>query len=180
MVYSEDRAGNKQDNRSEGKQVDFAVDTTAPSVVVSGLKNNGKYEEDGHEITIDVTDNMELVDFAVYSEEELLSSYSSEEIDDTIVIRIPAEDKPQDIYISASDAAGNITELKYDNIIVSADAGRIISMADSDKSMLSDGVDSGLLSKGISIRNVAIMIGSISLILVGMAVAVFFFIRKRK
>ena len=180
MVYSEDRAGNKQDNRSEGKQVDFAVDTTAPSVVVSGLKNNGKYEEDGHEITIDVTDNMELVDLAVYSEEELLSSYSSEEIDDTIVIRIPAEDKPQDIYISASDAAGNITELKYDNIIVSADAGRIISMADSDKSMLSDGVDSGLLSKGISIRNVAIMIGSISLILVGMAVAVFFFIRKRK
>ena len=70
--------------------------------------------------------------------------------------------------------------MKYDNIIVSADAGRIISMADSDKSMLSDGVDSGLLSKGISIRNVAIMIGSISLILVGMAVAVFFFIRKRK
>ena len=70
--------------------------------------------------------------------------------------------------------------MKYDNIIVSADAGRIISMADSDKSLLSDGVDSGLLSKGISIRNVAIMIGSISLILVGMAVAVFFFIRKRK
>ena len=53
-------------------------------------------------------------------------------------------------------------------------------MADSDKSLLSDGVDSGLLSKGISIRNVAIMIGSILLILVGMAVAVFFFIRKRK
>lgn len=132
MVYSKDRATNTQDNRSAEKEIEFAVDGTKPSIVTSGIKEKGTYEEEGHDFIINVTDNMGVESLVVYTGQSELSelvSFTSEEIEDlggTLTVNIPELDKYQNVMILATDVAGNQAELDYNNILVSRNAKEII------------------------------------------------------
>lgn len=128
-VYSEDRATNKQDNRSKDKEIDFAVDQTAPSIVVSGLDNNGVYAEDGHQIALDVTDNMGVTGLQVFSDDTQLASWDADTLQaagGTENLKIPAKDGYQNIRLVSEDVAGNQTETDYSNVVISLNAKKII------------------------------------------------------
>ena len=121
-VYSEDRATNKQSNQSKDTQIEFLVDMTAPSVVVAGLEDNGVYEEESHDFSINAADTIGVKDMQVYLNDEKLASYTSKELLDnggTAVLTIPTSDKGQKVTIECTDVAGNVTNLAYNNIVVS-------------------------------------------------------------
>ncbi len=132
MVYSKDRATNTQDNRSAEKEIEFAVDTTAPSVVTSGIKEEGVYEEEEHDFIINVTDNMGIESLVVYTGQSELSelvSFTGEDIDNNggnLTVTIPGLEERQNVMILTTDVAGNQSELDYNNILVASNAKELI------------------------------------------------------
>ncbi len=132
MVYSKDRATNTQDNRSAEKEIEFAVDKSAPSIVTSGIEEEGVYEEEGHDFIINVSDNMGFESLVVYvgqDELEELVSFTDEEIEKqggTLTISLPELDKYQNVMILATDVAGNQSEKDFNNVLVSRQAKKII------------------------------------------------------
>ena len=129
MVYSEDRATNKQDNRSRDKEIDFAVDQTPPGIVVSGLENGGVYKESSHPAAVSVTDNMSVTGMQVYLDDKKLASWSADQLNaagGTENITIPAEDGYQNIRLVSQDIAGNQAEVDYDNVVVSLNTEKVL------------------------------------------------------
>lgn len=64
-IYSEDRATNASDNNSKGKRMEFVVDKTKPSIIISGVENNGQYRANSREMTLNVEDNVRLSEVSV-------------------------------------------------------------------------------------------------------------------
>ena len=58
VLTSQDAAENQADNRLKGKEIQFVVDRTAPSIVFSGVEEKGQYEEHTREISLNVEDNI--------------------------------------------------------------------------------------------------------------------------
>ena len=128
-VYSEDRATNKQNNQSKDAEIKFALDQTAPSVVVSGLEENGIYEEENHAVSLNATDNMAVMELSVYLNDEEFASYSEEELNEnggTEVLSIPAMDAYQKVEIVCTDIAGNETRLSYGKLLISEQAAVLV------------------------------------------------------
>ena len=118
---SVDRATNAQDNRSRDAAIDFAVDRTAPSIVVSGLAHGADYEEDAHRFMVNVTDNMALKDLQVFFDDKLERAFDSvvlKRTNGTQEISIPASEKETAVRIVSSDEAGNTSEVVYNRINV--------------------------------------------------------------
>ena len=128
-VYSEDRATNKQSNKTKDAEIEFIVDMTAPSVVASGIENDGVYEEASHDFSINANDTIGVAEVKIYIDDEELESYTSEDLQETggtEIITIPAKDDYQQIEIVCSDIAGNETRLNYNNVLVSEKASELI------------------------------------------------------
>jgi hypothetical protein len=155
MVYSEDRATNTQDNRSEGKAIDFAVDQTPPSIVTSGISSELVHKGESLEIEISITDNLGSADLKAYRDDTLLGSYSFDEVEDAkgnVKLRLPARDDYQTIKLVSKDLAGNSSEAVFDNVIVSMNPAAI----ESSNTGGNGGNDNekGIDSKNETLRNV--------------------------
>lgn len=124
-VFSEDRATNKQSNQSKDAEIEFLMDMTAPSVVVSGIEDNGTYEEANHDFSVNATDTIGVSAMTITLNGEELGSYTSEELAEsggTKTLTIPEKEDLQNIEITCSDVAGNVTNLSYNNLLVSQKA----------------------------------------------------------
>lgn len=124
-VFSEDRATNKQSNQSKDAEIEFLMDMTAPSVVVSGIEDNGTYEEANHDFSVNATDTIGVSAMTITLNGEELGSYTSEELAEsggTKTLTIPEKADLQNIEITCSDVAGNVTNLSYNNLLVSQKA----------------------------------------------------------
>ncbi|MDC7280695.1 Ig-like domain-containing protein [Butyrivibrio fibrisolvens] len=128
-VFSEDRATNKQSNQSKDAQVEFLLDKTAPSVIVSGLEDGGIYEEESHDFSVNVTDTIGVTDMKVYLNDEKLASFTAAELNEnggTEVLTIPTKDDYQKVTIQSTDVAGNVTKVEYNNLLVSVKAEELL------------------------------------------------------
>ena len=128
-VFSEDRATNKQSNQSKDAEVEFLLDKTAPSVVVSGLEDGGIYDEDSHDFSVNAADTIGVTEMNVYLNDEQLASFSAEELagnGGTAVLTIPSMDDYQKVTIKCTDVAGNVTNLAYNNLLVSVKAEELL------------------------------------------------------
>lgn len=124
-VYTEDRATNVQDNKSRDAEVNFAIDSTKPSIVTSGIENGLKKDNtESYDFNLDVTDNMMLKSLAVYDNNETIATYDQDQLlnnTDTKVITLKGSDDgsaQRTITIEAEDLAGNKETLVYSNVIV--------------------------------------------------------------
>lgn len=111
-VYSEDRAGNASDTGVKEKRIEFAVDRTAPVVLISGAEQGGRYREHTRELTLDIQDNLCLETVTVILNGET-TEYSAQEIEDRkgrITLRIQGKNYWQELSVTACDAAGNAAE----------------------------------------------------------------------
>ena len=120
-VYSKDRATNTQDNLSRDKEIEFVVDKTAPSIVTADIKDNGIYREEKHEFSVNVVDNVSVKTLDIYVNGELLKSFEEDELGtdiDTKILELLAKDVYQDVYIVATDEAGNMAEKTIENVYV--------------------------------------------------------------
>lgn len=110
-IYSEDRARNASDNDSKGKKLEFAVDKTAPSILLSGIEDGGQYREEGREITLDVEDNLCLLEVKAKINGIPSTYYASEILEAGGRVRLMAgsSHRWQNLQVTARDAAGNQT-----------------------------------------------------------------------
>ncbi len=108
-IYSEDRATNSSDNNSKGKKIEFVVDKTSPSIVISGVENNGQYRENSRDVTLDIQDNVLLKEVKVVldGKETTYSAADVEKADGKLVVKAGSANHWQDMEVTAYDAAGN-------------------------------------------------------------------------
>lgn len=112
MIYSEDRAENASDNQTKGKKIEFVMDRTAPSILLSGLEDGGQYRENSREITLDIQDNVRMSEVEVKIN-GVVSAYSASEVqeqDGRITLMVQSMNQWQTISVAAFDAAGNQSE----------------------------------------------------------------------
>ena len=108
-IYSEDRAANTSDNNTKGKQIEFVVDKTSPSILISGVENDGQYRENSRPVTLDVQDNIRLAEVQVQIDGEE-TVYTAEEIveaDGKLTLTAGSANHWQEMSVTARDAAGN-------------------------------------------------------------------------
>ncbi len=128
-VFSEDKATNTQSNKSKDANIEFMVDSTAPSVIVSGVESDGVYEEDEHDFSVNATDTIGINGLTVYLNDKVLAEYTAEDLQKnggTEVLTIPGKDDYQQLKIVCSDVAGNETKYSCNNILVSKKAETLI------------------------------------------------------
>jgi hypothetical protein len=108
-IYSEDRATNASDNSSKGKKIEFALDKTSPSILISGVENDGQYRENSREVTLDIQDNILLSEVDVTLEGKTTTYMASDlaKLDGRIVFTADSANYWQKMQVSARDAAGN-------------------------------------------------------------------------
>ena len=127
QIDSTDKAGNHTSNVSnkhtEGNLVvEFAVDQTAPSAVITGAENRKVYNETSHTVYLDVQDNLATDYVTVYLNGEEYGTYKAsdiEELEDGLIpVKVGQALSTQTIQVMAKDMAGNIlsekSEGKYD------------------------------------------------------------------
>lgn len=121
-IYSEDRAANTSDNHTKGKKIEFVVDKTNPSVLISGVENEGQYRTNNQEMTIDIEDNIKLSQAVVTIDgvEKIYDAASLSENDGKLVLNISSANHWQEIRIVVTDAAGNVEILEDIQVLVTA------------------------------------------------------------
>ena len=113
-ISSEDRATNKMNNKMTSKDIDFVIDKTAPSVVITGVEDKAQYNADSRTVTIDAQDNI-LLDkvYAYINGDASVKEFDREKLMDSdglINIPIGSSNDWQTIRVVSVDAAGNRME----------------------------------------------------------------------
>ena len=125
-LSSKDRAENRGNNKIKGEEINFVVDQTAPTVVVTGIENYGKYKESSKKMTIYMEDNFaaEAVEVFVHGERKIKKRYDAERLKRQggraeVVLR--QENRWKTVRVFGVDAAGNRSEEKVFQILVTPD-----------------------------------------------------------
>lgn len=109
-LYSEDLADNQSDNKIKGKDIEFVIDKTAPSLVLSGVKDGGQYNEDSMELVINAEDNVGLAGLEVYNDGIVIADFDGEtmaEAEGTLRIPLQSKNDWQELVVVTRDMAGN-------------------------------------------------------------------------
>lgn len=115
ILNTQDEAQNSMNNTSVKKAnknlpIEFAVDKTAPTVVVSGVENDAQYRLVEKAMTVDAKDNLALTKVAI-NIDGIETVYEGEELmkdNGVIEASIASANRWQSIKIIAEDAAGNV------------------------------------------------------------------------
>lgn len=117
-LYSEDLAGNVNENIDETKkaEISFGVDKTAPVVVPIDIESGEQYPVDTKSVTFSVKDNLVLDGAKVL--------LNNEEVDykvdgENYTFTVPSSNSKQDVKVVALDAAGNKFTKSVDDFLVS-------------------------------------------------------------
>lgn len=123
-IYSEDEAENATTNKAKQTSIEFVVDKTAPTIVISNLEDGGRYKEESHEFTLSVKDNTSLAYVEYYLDGKLVKVYEGDELlaeDGIIKINLGSAGSYQTVQIKAYDAAGNeIASDEYSVLVTSS------------------------------------------------------------
>lgn len=127
-IYSEDEAQNSSSNQGKQKQIEFAVDRTAPTIVITGIENGAGYRENSRIATVDAKDNIYLKSLRVeiqkegaagasvyeFAEEELERGYG------VVTQAVKSANDWQTLKAVALDAAGNKGESEMFRVLVTS------------------------------------------------------------
>lgn len=108
-IDSEDRAENMMNNKVKGLDIEFVVDKTAPTVVVTGIEEDS-YRADTRDMTINVADNTAVATVEVLIDGAVVEEYTQEQIEQVngaLTYTIGNSNNSQDIRVVAVDLAGN-------------------------------------------------------------------------
>lgn len=118
VIFStQDKAGNTMNNTSvkknENLPIDFSVDKTAPTVVISGVEDGGSYRSAEQTMTVDAKDNLALheVVVSVDGTDTIYETDILAESNGVIDMPIASANNFQQIEVTASDKAGNIQKM---------------------------------------------------------------------
>lgn len=119
-IYSEDRAKNFSDNNTKGKKIEFVVDKTAPSILITGIENGKQYREASKEITIDGEDNVCLgtMEVIVNGETRLYTPIEIAEMNGRMKYLLKSDNDWQNIQVISRDAAGNVARTERFKVLI--------------------------------------------------------------
>ncbi|MCD7766069.1 MAG: Ig-like domain-containing protein [Lachnospiraceae bacterium] len=108
LLASGDAAENTSDTGIQQKRVTFVLDYSDPTCTVSGIEENGVYEEEKVTVCVVPDDNIGLDCIRIYHNSELLLENSSQpKSGETIKITLVKEQEWQTVQIWLRDKAGN-------------------------------------------------------------------------
>lgn len=113
-LYSEDQAKNASNNRVKGKSLEFIVDKTGPSIVVTGVEDQERIQGSHLEIQADIRDIFALAGAQIYLNGQCVADYDREklqELNGMLTYSVPGAKVWQTFAIKAWDEAGNQTEM---------------------------------------------------------------------
>ncbi|MCQ2469735.1 MAG: hypothetical protein MJ100_08000 [Ruminococcus sp.] len=113
-VHSVDRAGNINNSES-AYDFSFTVDKTPPVLTKTDIESNKVYKGKSHKFNIEFTDNTEISDVTVTVDGYVATR---EFADGKCTFELPKSNQPQLVTVELIDMAGNKTELKYNNVLV--------------------------------------------------------------
>lgn len=124
-IDSRDRATNVVNNKIKGKDLNFVIDKTKPTVVITGIENGEQYRADSRDMTVNVTDNIAVGGLDIYAGDMDHASqrYTAEQIGQSkgeITYTIKNASSFQDIRAVAVDAAGNEAETEHFRVLVTS------------------------------------------------------------
>ena len=121
-IYSEDKATNTSDNNTKNKKVEFVVDKTSPSVLISGIETDGEYRTDVQNMIIDIDDNVIVSSVKVIIDgvETIFDGTQIVEADGKLEVGVSAKNYAQNIQVIVTDAAGNEVAQEITNVRVNA------------------------------------------------------------
>lgn len=115
-LFSEDAASNTQDNKSNKRNeecnVEFVIDKTMPSTVVSGIENAGRYTTTERKVMIDAKDNTRLEKVIAEIDDKRIE-FAEKDINNgngTVELNLSSANRWQNVKIYAVDKAGNTDE----------------------------------------------------------------------
>lgn len=122
-IDSEDRATNVGNSRAKGCNIEFTVDKTAPTLVITGAEKPS-YRADTRDVTIDVADNY-LMDNVVVSTTagdngQEYSLAQIREADGKLTYTMKSYNSRQVVTAVATDAAGNTAEAATGEILLTS------------------------------------------------------------
>ena len=130
MFTSTDRAGNLSENTMQHKDakrkgdasVNFAVDSQAPTVSALGIASNRVYYGQRHGVGIDAKDNMKVRSARIDVDGRTQGRWSGDELlRGAQSIDLPADAHRHTVTVRTEDAAGNISLITYQDVVVASD-----------------------------------------------------------
>lgn len=124
-IDSRDRATNQVNNKVKNKNIEFVIDKTKPTVVITGIENKAQYRADSRDISIAVSDNiaMDNMDIYVGGDESPSKSYTANMImkaKGEIPFTLGSASSFQEVKAVAVDAAGNVAETSPMSVLVTS------------------------------------------------------------
>lgn len=103
ICSSEDRAWNMGDNRMGKQKIEFAVDKSAPQILMTGLEDKGTYQEREKTVYLECRDNLGLQEITIWvNGKEVVKNAEEEQ-----KIVLTQGKQWQTIRVTAVDKAGN-------------------------------------------------------------------------
>lgn len=124
-ISTNDKAGNKNNNKVQSKTIEFVVDTVEPTLAISNL-DESQYDEKEHEFIINVKDNAALSKVEVYMENEkgelvLKETFEAKDLiekNGKISVKIDGKEERQKVKVVVYDEAGNAVESEEYSVLV--------------------------------------------------------------
>lgn len=124
-IDSEDRATNVGNSRAKGCDIEFAIDKTAPTIVITGIENGEQYRANTRNITVNAADNIAMGDVGVYvgNNDEPAQTFDAKDIQAAggeLTYTMNSSNSRQDIRAVATDAAGNTAEAEITRVLLTS------------------------------------------------------------
>lgn len=120
-INTTDALGNNSENASKAADIEFIVDNTAPTCVVTGVEDNGTYREDYVDVTIEVYDNIAIDSIDVILNDNATKYTENDLVDGKLNITVPSSAAEQTLTVKCSDYAGNNADVEKYKFTVSKD-----------------------------------------------------------
>ncbi|KFJ00008.1 Ig-like domain-containing protein [Bifidobacterium stellenboschense] len=130
QLTSEDKAGNlsqntmekKDEDRKSNAEVNFALDTTAPTSAALGVTSGNVYlDQNGRNVGIDAKDNLQVASAEIAVDGETQATWNGNTLlKSTPTFRLPADGARHEITVTTVDKAGNQSTAVYDNITIAS------------------------------------------------------------
>ena len=119
-IDSEDRAENSMNNKVKGLDIEFTVDKTVPTLVITGVEEDS-YRADTRDMTVNVADNTAVKEVQVLVDGEVAQTYDRSQIEQMggeLTYTIQNANSPRVISAVAVDLAGNETTYSLDHEVL--------------------------------------------------------------
>ena len=108
LLASKDQADNQSDTGIQGKRVTFALDWTAPDCLITGIEEQGVYQEEMVTACIRPRDNLGVCTVKLYCNSDLVKELDGKTgFEDPVKLELSAQEYWQTIEVYICDLAGN-------------------------------------------------------------------------